>query len=121
MSQASALAFKRGSAPLIWSTMLSSIGVSELLVILVVTIFVCEPRKFPEFSRSLGRGLAEFKKVANGFGSTLEQEMRLEARLPLAHDRTLHMPITSSPYQLKRFRRQAVPLRIVDGTYKGLS
>jgi Sec-independent protein translocase protein TatA len=36
------------------------------------------PRKLPELGRSLGKGIAEFKKATNELHSTLEQEIRLE-------------------------------------------
>ncbi|MBA4395266.1 MAG: twin-arginine translocase subunit TatB [Desulfobacca sp.] len=38
------------------------IGMPELLVILAVALIVLGPKKLPELARSLGRGLAEFKK-----------------------------------------------------------
>ncbi len=39
------------------------IGMPELLVILALALVVLGPRKLPELARSLGRGLAEFKRA----------------------------------------------------------
>jgi Tat protein translocase TatB subunit len=40
------------------------IGFSEFLLILVVALVVLGPKKLPELARSIGKGLAEFKKSA---------------------------------------------------------
>jgi TatA/E family protein of Tat protein translocase len=47
------------------------IGMQELLIILVIALIVVGPRKLPELAKSLGRGLAEFKKTADDFQSTM--------------------------------------------------
>lgn len=60
--------------------MLGSLGMPELIVIFVIALIVFGPRKLPEIGRSLGRGLAEFKKATNELQSTLEEEIRLEER-----------------------------------------
>jgi sec-independent protein translocase protein TatA len=43
----------------------------ELLVILVVALLVLGPKKLPEIARSLGRGMAEFRRASNEFTRTL--------------------------------------------------
>jgi sec-independent protein translocase protein TatA len=40
------------------------IGFPELVVILVVALLVFGPSKLPELARSLGRGLAEFRRAS---------------------------------------------------------
>ncbi len=39
------------------------IGMTELLVILVIGLLVIGPKKLPELARSLGKGLAEFRRA----------------------------------------------------------
>ncbi len=40
------------------------IGFSELLIILAVALIVLGPKKLPEVARSLGRGLAQFRRAS---------------------------------------------------------
>jgi TatA/E family protein of Tat protein translocase len=63
-----------------------SIGVPELIIILVVALIVFGPKKLPELGKSLGKGLAEFRKASNELRSTIEQEVRnIEAESPAIH------------------------------------
>ena len=41
------------------------IGPTELIVILAVALVVLGPKRLPELARSLGKGLAEFKRATN--------------------------------------------------------
>ena len=60
--------------------MFGSIGMPELIIILVIALIIFGPRKLPELGRSLGRSIDEFKKASNELRSTLEEEIRLEER-----------------------------------------
>jgi len=40
------------------------IGMTELMVILVIGLLVIGPKKLPELARSLGKGLAEFRRAS---------------------------------------------------------
>ena len=41
------------------------IGMPELILILVVALLVFGPNRLPELARSLGRGLAEFRRASS--------------------------------------------------------
>ena len=58
--------------------MFGSIGMPELIIILVIALIIFGPRKLPELGKSLGRSLNEFKKASTDLQNTLEQEIRLE-------------------------------------------
>ena len=58
--------------------MFGSIGMPEMLIILVIALIIFGPRKLPELGRSLGKSLAEFKRASNELKNTLEQEIRLD-------------------------------------------
>jgi len=58
--------------------MFGSLGMPELVVIFVIALIVFGPRKLPELGRSLGRGIAEFKKATHELQSSLEEEVRVE-------------------------------------------
>jgi len=58
--------------------MFGSIGMPELIIILVIALIIFGPRKLPELGRSLGRSLKEFKKASNELQNTLDEEIRIE-------------------------------------------
>lgn len=52
------------------------IGMPELIVILVIALVVIGPQKLPELARSLGKGLAEFKRATDDFRQGVEDEAK---------------------------------------------
>src|SRR5437870_5402358 len=58
--------------------MFGSVGMPEMLIILVIALIIFGPRKLPELGRSLGKSLAEFKRASNELKNTLEEEIRLD-------------------------------------------
>jgi sec-independent protein translocase protein TatA len=59
--------------------MFGSIGGPELLLIFVVALLIFGPRKLPELGKTLGRGLAEFRRAANDLRDSLETEVARDA------------------------------------------
>ncbi len=57
---------------------MGSLGMQEIIVIFVLALIVFGPRKLPELGKTLGKGLAEFKKASNELKQTWEDEVRLE-------------------------------------------
>lgn len=55
--------------------MFGSLGGPELLLILVIALLVFGPKRIPELSRTIGRGVAEFRRATNDFKATLEREV----------------------------------------------
>ncbi len=57
---------------------MGSLGMQEILVIFILALIVFGPRKLPEIGKSLGKGIAEFKKASNELKQTWENEIRLD-------------------------------------------
>jgi TatA/E family protein of Tat protein translocase len=54
------------------------IGMQELAIILIVALVVFGPKRLPEFARTMGKGLAEFRRASN----ELKHSFSLEADPP---------------------------------------
>jgi len=59
------------------------IGVPELVIILVIALLVIGPQKLPDLARSLGKGLAEFKKASEDFQRNVQEESRKAEEKPV--------------------------------------
>ena len=58
------------------------IGMPELIIILVIALLVIGPQKLPDLAKSLGKGLAEFKKASNDFQRNIQEEARKTEEQP---------------------------------------
>jgi sec-independent protein translocase protein TatA len=58
--------------------MFGSIGMPEMVIILMIALIIFGPRKLPELGRSLGKSLGEFKRASNELRNTLDEEIRIE-------------------------------------------
>jgi sec-independent protein translocase protein TatA len=70
------------------------IGLPELIIILVVALIVFGPKKLPDLARSLGKGMAEFKKATDDFKSTIENDAKVDL------DKEDIYPSQNSPYEI---------------------
>ena len=57
---------------------MGNLGWSEIMIILVLALIVFGPRKLPELGKSLGAGLAQFRKASEDFKRTWEDEVESE-------------------------------------------
>ncbi len=57
---------------------MGNLGVQELLVIFVIALVIFGPKKLPELGKSLGKGIAEFKKASSELTKTWEEEVAAE-------------------------------------------
>ena len=52
--------------------MLGSLGIPELLIILLIALIVFGPRKLPDLGRALGASVSEFKRGMHDIHSSLD-------------------------------------------------
>lgn len=69
------------------------IGPLELVMILVVALLVFGPKRVPELARTLGRGLAEFRRASNDLRQSLAlDELQQDLRRDRLGSQTIHRP-----------------------------
>ena len=74
-----ASALNRKVKTAVFAFILEGLGSTELLFILVIALIFFGPRKLPQLARSMGKGLAEFRKASDDFKRTWEREVALES------------------------------------------
>src|SRR4030067_222478 len=52
------------------------IGFQEMLIILVVVLIFCGPKRLPDLAKSLGKGIAEFKKASEEVRKGIDEAVR---------------------------------------------
>ncbi len=55
-----------------------NLGLPELLFILVLALLIFGPKKLPEIGRTLGKGMAEFRKASTDLRRTIERELDVD-------------------------------------------
>ncbi len=64
------------------------IGMPELLIVLAVALLVLGPKKLPEIARSLGRGMAEFRRASTELRNALSAPLDEPPARPKPPDET---------------------------------
>jgi TatA/E family protein of Tat protein translocase len=57
---------------------MGSLGMPEILLILVIALIIFGPRKLPELGKTLGQSLAQFRRASEDFKRQWEDEVTIE-------------------------------------------
>jgi sec-independent protein translocase protein TatA len=57
---------------------MGSLGLPELLFIFVLALLIFGPKRLPEIGRTVGKGMAEFRKASGELKRTINAEMALD-------------------------------------------
>lgn len=80
---------------------MGNLGMPEILMILVIALIIFGPRKLPELGKSLGHGLAQFRKASDDFKRQWEDEVEIEKRkldAPPAAEAARHAEMAAQDY-----------------------
>lgn len=58
--------------------MFGPLGFPELIFILVLALLIFGPKRLPEIGRTIGRGMAEFRKASTDLKRTINSELALD-------------------------------------------
>ena len=62
--------------------MFGPLGFQELIFILILALLIFGPKRLPEIGRTIGKGMAEFRKASNDLKRTINTELALEEPPP---------------------------------------
>ncbi len=54
------------------------LGVPELIFIFILALLIFGPKRLPEIGRTIGKGMAEFRKASNEIKRTINTELALD-------------------------------------------
>jgi len=74
---------------------MGSLGLPEIIFILVLALLIFGPKRLPEIGRTLGKGMAEFRKASNELKRTINTELSLDADEQTPHPRRIESPVPS--------------------------
>ena len=83
---------------------MGSLGMQEIIVIFLIALIVFGPRKLPELGKTIGKGLAEFKKASNELKQTWEDEVRIDKEkevIPATVQDTTIQPSEITPSEIQ--------------------
>jgi len=78
---------------------MGSLGLPEIAFIFILALLIFGPKKLPEIGRTVGRGVAEFRKATNELKRSINTELALdETPIPPA----LHARRFEDPFEAHR-------------------
>lgn len=77
--------------------MFGALGLSDILFIMVLALLIFGPKRLPEIGRTLGKGLAEFRKASNELKRSLNAELALAEHNPPAAPHLARVPAETIP------------------------
>jgi len=71
---------------------MGSLGISEIAFIFVLALLIFGPKRLPELGRTVGKGLAEFRKASTELKRTINAELALDELPKLPTPLTRRVP-----------------------------
>jgi sec-independent protein translocase protein TatA len=74
---------------------MGSLGLPEIIFILLLALLIFGPKRLPEIGRTLGKGMSEFRKASNDLKRTINAELALDEDEQTRHPRRIESPVPS--------------------------
>jgi TatA/E family protein of Tat protein translocase len=71
------------------------LGLPEIILILLIALLIFGPKRLPEIGRTLGKGMAEFRKASNDLKRTINAELALDENDSTLRPRRIDNPVPS--------------------------
>lgn len=91
---------------------MGSLGLPEIAFIVLIALLIFGPKKLPEIGRTLGRGMAEFRRATDELKRTINTELALEENPvpPVLRTRRIEDNMVEPPITLPPVPGEAPPL-----------
>src|SRR5436305_13484744 len=74
---------------------MGSLGLPEIIFILLLALLIFGPKRLPEIGRTLGKGMSEFRKASNDLKRTINAELSLDEDEQTRHPRRIDTPVAN--------------------------
>ncbi|MEA2694101.1 MAG: sec-independent protein translocase protein TatA [Acidobacteriota bacterium] len=74
---------------------MGSLGLPEIIFILLLALLIFGPKRLPEIGRTLGKGMSEFRKASNDLKRTINAELALDEDEQTRHPRRIDTPVAN--------------------------
>ena len=80
---------------------MGSLGLPEIAFIFIIALLIFGPKKLPELGRTLGRGMAEFRRATDELKRSINTELALDEtpRPPALRTRRLEDPVETKHHE----------------------
>jgi sec-independent protein translocase protein TatA len=95
---------------------MGSLGLPEIAFIFLVALLIFGPKKLPELGRTLGRGVAEFRRATDELKRSINTELALDESPvpPVLRTRRLEDPAEAQPpYQQPAYQQPPQPEPVI--------
>jgi TatA/E family protein of Tat protein translocase len=89
---------------------MGSLGLPEIAFIFVIALLIFGPKKLPELGRTLGRGMAEFRRATDELKRSINTELALEENPVPPELRTRRLAESEPPREVAVPPGEAPPL-----------
>lgn len=98
--------------------MFGPLGFQEVLFIAVLALLIFGPKRLPEIGRTIGKGMAQFRKASNDLKRSIETEIALEDRPAPPRRPNVFLPPGAGPATEARpaATERAIPTDVAPGS-----
>ena len=101
--------------------MFGPLGFPEVVFILILALLIFGPKRLPEIGRTLGKGMAQFRRATTDLRRTLESEIALEEDVAPRPSRPAGLPAPRPVPAAEAVQSEAAPVSVPEAVPEGVA